>query len=140
MNTRERIEPYVYSHRFNENNYSHNDFLLGHDIGPNSDDFFVKIIYLLSKRATLTIFAEKIRHGKNIVVNQDSIINVGGDFKLGHRNWDSEKAKFLDGILENNYRFGLDLLWEVRKDILFGFGVGKYEKNFLTYFKIKVDY
>lgn len=134
-----RIEPYVYSHRFNENNYSHNSFLLGHDIGPNSDDFFVKIIYLLSKRATLSIFAEKIRHGENPIVDQDTI-NVGGDFRLGHRNWDAEKVKFLDGVLKNSYRFGLDLLWEVRKDILLSLGVGKYEKNFLTYFKIKVDY
>lgn len=134
-----RIEPYVYSHRFNENSYSHNDFLLGHEIGPNSDDFFIKIIYLLSKRAILTIFAEKIRHGKNPIVGSDTI-NVGGDFKLGHRLWDAEKVKFLDGNVESKIRFGFDLLWEVRKDIVLGFGAGKYEKNFLTYFKLKIDY
>ncbi len=134
-----RIEPYVYSHKFNENNYAHNDFLIGHEIGPNSDDFFVKIIYLLSKRATLTLFAEKIRHGQNPVKGNDTI-NVGGDFKLGHRLRDAEKVKFLDGVVENNYRFGFDILSETRKDIFINFGVGKYQKNFLIYFKIKVDY
>lgn len=134
-----RIEPYVYSHRFNENNYTHNGFLLGHKIGPNSDDFFIKIIYLLSKRATLTVFIERTRHGKNPIVGSDTI-NVGGDFNLGHRQFDSKKIKFLDGIVENNFKFGFDLLWEVKKDILLVLGVGKYEKNFLTYFKIKVDY
>lgn len=134
-----RIEPYVYSHRFNENNYTHNGFLLGHLIGPNSDDFFIKIVYLLSKRATLTIFGEKIRHGKNPIADSDTI-NVGGDFNLGHRTWDAERVKFLDGIVENNFRFGFDLVWEIRKDIVLGLGIGKNEKNFLTYLKIKVDY
>jgi len=134
-----RIEPYVYSHKFNENNYTHNGFLLGHQIGPNSDDFFIKIVYLLSKRAILTIFGEKIRHGKNPVAGSDTI-NVGGDFNLGHRIWDAEKVKFLDGIVENNFRFGFDLIWEIKKDIVLGLGIGKNEKNFLTYLKIKVDY
>ncbi|CUS98957.1 capsule assembly Wzi family protein [Candidatus Kryptobacter tengchongensis] len=134
-----RIEPYVYSHRFNENNYTHNGFLLGHEIGPNSDDFFIKIIYLLSKRATLTIFVERTRHGRNPIIESDTI-NVGGDFNLGHRQWDAEKVKFLDGIIENKLKLGFDLLWEIKKDILLGFGAGKYEKNFLTYVKIKVDY
>ncbi len=134
-----RIEPYVYSHRFNENNYTHNGFLIGHEIGPNSDDFFAKIIYLLSKRATLSIFVERIRHGRNPVVGADTI-NVGGDFNLGHRAWDAEKVRFLDGVIEKKFRFGVDLLWEVRKDFMFSFGVGIYEKKFLTYFKLKIDY
>ncbi|CUS86909.1 hypothetical protein JGI12_01011 [Candidatus Kryptonium thompsonii] len=87
----------------------------------------------------MTIFGEKIRHGKNPVAGSDTI-NVGGDFNLGHRIWDAEKVKFLDGIVENNFRFGFDLIWEIKKDIVLGLGIGKNEKNFLTYLKIKVDY
>jgi hypothetical protein len=134
-----RIEPYVYSHRINENNYTHNGFLLGHWIGPNSDDFFIKINYLLSKRTVLSFFAEKIRHGKNQIVRADTL-NVGGDYNLGHRVNDSNTVRFLSGEVEKRYKFGGSLFIEFVKDFFAVFGVEKYEKNFLTYFKIKVDY
>jgi hypothetical protein len=143
-----RIEPYVYSHKYRGNIYSHGGFLIGHYIGPNSDDFFVKIIYLLSGRAFVSFSFENIRSGENRVLPDGRILNYGGDYNLGHRPFDPDRVYFLSGDLKLVRKARFEFDYEIFKDICIRFFLefrvtdfnGKRSEELLTSFKIKIDH
>lgn len=91
-----KIRPYVYGHSVEDyNKYKHYDTMLGHYIGPNSDDWYIRLRYAPHRRLLLQADFENYRHGKNLI-EQD--INVGGDPDLPFRSGqDSEDVPFLAG-------------------------------------------
>jgi hypothetical protein len=67
---------------------------------PNSELIFLEINYRFTNRLTLTTEFTYSNHGANIINNDGSIKNVGGNLQLGHRANDSDNVNFLDGNLE----------------------------------------
>lgn len=108
-----RIQPYVYSHHLAENNFTNNGFVMGHRLGPNSDDALMQIGYRYDHKLRGTLAFEYERHGDNILDASGGLLrNVGGDFLQGHRTVDSEEVTFLDGVLQKTNRIRLNLLYE----------------------------
>lgn len=95
-----RLQPYTFSHRLSRNSFTHYGYNLSTSLQPNSELFFLGISYRFTSRLTLTADFSYSNHGANFVNNDGTIKNVGGDIKLGHRTFDSETTKFLDGELE----------------------------------------
>ena len=118
-----RIEPYVYSHhRSPDRYYAHNDFLLGHPLGPNSDETMLRVVYKPQWQWRLAFEFKRQRYGDNIVDADGRVIrNVGGDFLFPFRpGIDAEDKKFLDGILTENYHYGATVRYEVFRQIIIG--------------------
>ncbi len=96
-----RIEPYVFTHRFHSNNYTHNGYNIALDTDPNSKLFFGKINYRITNRIDVDVSYTYKVHGANpIDTVTGKITNVGGDLNLGHRTQDAEYLKFLEGDIE----------------------------------------
>ncbi len=99
-----RIEPYTYSHRFREdgfyfNSYVHNDFGLGHPLGPNADQALIGATAWLPFRARARASWRYVRKGENPVDPETGeVTNVGGDVRLGEAPADG-RAPFLAGDL-----------------------------------------
>jgi hypothetical protein len=79
---------------------------------PNSELFFLEISYRFTNRLTLTADFSYSNHGSNIVKEDGTVQNVGGDINLSHRTFDSETVKFLDGRLEISRNISLKLFYE----------------------------
>lgn len=107
-----RLEPYTYSHRLSKNSYTHFGYNLGTALQPNSELFFLEISYRFTNRLTLTADFTYSNHGANVVNLDGTIKNVGGDIKLGHRTFDLETVKFLDGNLEIHKSISAKLSYE----------------------------
>ena len=99
-----RIEPYTYTHRFQEdgfffNSYVHNGFVLGHPLGPNADQWLAGLDVWLPLRARGRLEARYVRKGRNPVDPvTGEVTNVGGDVRLGTAPEDGRK-QFLAGDL-----------------------------------------
>lgn len=95
-----KVEPYVFSHgRSRDDNYSSNGVLLGDQIGPNSDSWFLRIDQNPTWRLRLSLSGEFQRKGENIVDPSGHLLeNVGGDFLQPHRDGiDSDTKNWLGG-------------------------------------------
>ncbi len=114
-----RLEPYTFSHRLNRNNFTHYGYNLGANLQPNSELFFLGINYRFTYRLTLTADFSYSNHGANIINSDGTIKNVGGDIKLGHRTFDSETTKFLDGDLEIFRNISTKIFYEPINQISF---------------------
>ncbi|MBI4810099.1 MAG: hypothetical protein HY800_01365 [Ignavibacteriales bacterium] len=107
-----RIEPYVYSNRLSGNSYSNNNIGLGHHLQPNSDEWFFQLSYRPMKEFRAWISYGVARHGENETLDGIIIKNVGGNILQGHRDFDSESVKFLDGALVKSNRFQVRAMYE----------------------------
>ncbi len=96
-----RIDPYVYTHRFQTNSFTSLGYSIGAPIQPNSGTFSGALTYLPYYRLKLTLGLNYTEHGANLIdeVN-NTVVNYGGDISLGHRPFDSERAGFLEGNME----------------------------------------
>ncbi|KAF0151990.1 MAG: hypothetical protein FD143_1459 [Ignavibacteria bacterium] len=94
-----KIRPYVYTHTNEKNSYTAYGELLGHSIGPNSDEILFKADYNLSEWIRLSGSYQYVRSGENIYDNEERLLfNAGGDKFVPHRmNIDSKRIDFLDG-------------------------------------------
>lgn len=119
-----RIRPYVYSHE-NSLSYTHYASLLGHPLGPNSDDLFLEAKYRFSRSAWLALLSEFRRHGANPADR-----NVGGDMHQPHGYGDNLDTKFLTGILEQSNSYGLNFSYELFEGCYFQMGYQfSFDKN-----------
>ena len=107
-----RVEPYVYTHRYFDNNYSNNNIGVGHHLEPNSDEWFIQVNYRPTKKLRSWLTYSGIRHGDNIMVNGQVVKNVGGNILQGHRAIDGEYVRFLDGNLTRRDRYQIQLTYE----------------------------
>lgn len=95
-----RLEPYTYSHRLNRNNFTQLGYNLSSSLQPNSELFLFGIRHRFTNRMSLAVDFTYTNHGANITKEDGTIVNVGGDINLGHRKFDSEVVKFLNGDLQ----------------------------------------
>lgn len=141
-----RIEPYVFSHgRSRENNYSHDGYVLGTSLQPNSENYFIEIEHQADEDWSNSVRMNVSRHGKNIDSANGNYRNVGGDFLLPHRKYDAEKVKFLDGRMEKNIHIEFVSKYEFIRDyfveVQYAFSKNSFqEKNIhLFHFAVRMD-
>ena len=117
-----RIDPYVYAHRFADNNYTSMDFGIGPNIQPNSESYYFDIKFTPYYRLDIDLSYQRINHGANVVdIDENVITNYGGDILLGHRIWDSDDAIFLDGAQETTNHYIFSVKYEPLNNYLFTF-------------------
>ncbi|MDZ7309085.1 MAG: hypothetical protein ONB49_18795, partial [candidate division KSB1 bacterium] len=107
-----RIAPYVYSHTFPINVYKNYGTLLGHPAGPNADWLLAEWLFWGSRRWHLQFSAEHQRHGANPVDR-----NVGGDVDRPFHVTDSQRVRFLDGIVERRLTLRLQAGYELLRNL-----------------------
>lgn len=112
-----RIKPYVYSHSYQDyNKYKHYDTILGHYIGPNSDELLLRLRRRFSKFLQLALEYQNYRHGSN---PEDR--NVGGDPDQPWESGDAIDATFLDGIQRKQQTYGISVQYELVRNLLVEF-------------------
>lgn len=130
-----KIRPYVYTHFDPENKYTAFGVILGHPMGPNADQLFLKMNYNFSSRVSANLELQKIRKGENVYNSKGELVfNAGGSvFDTFVAERDSDKAYFLDGVRVNDYSVRLNLTYEPLLNYTFDFNyVYNISKN-LTY-------
>lgn len=115
-----KIRPYVYSHKSMMDNYTSYGQLVGHRIGPNSDEIFLKAAYNINEWIRPSLSYSYIRAGENIYENGELVKNVGGDPFVPFRQYiDSETAVFLDGNRVNSTEIIFNTRIEPVRDFIF---------------------
>jgi len=108
-----RIRPFVYSHRYPINVYAHFSTGLGHQNGPNTDEWFIRAEHDASRRLKLSAEFSFLRHGAN-----PPGVNVGGDINLPHRGGiDPDEVGFLEGDVEETTSFKFNFSYEVFRNL-----------------------
>ena len=115
-----KIDPYVFSHRFLDNNYTNSDFNLGSNLMPNSTSTNLFIYYRPHYRINLFAGYTYTIHGANIKDEYgNTLVNYGGDTMLGYRVGDSEEVYLLNGDKEIFREFQLSASFEPIKNWIF---------------------
>jgi hypothetical protein len=134
------IDPYVYAHRFEKNNYTSMDIGVGPNIQPNSESYYWDVKYKPHYRVELAISYQYIKHGANKVnQNGDVLVNYGGDILVGHRPFDSDNVIFLDGIRDITNHLIFTAKYEPFKNYIFTFRTDYIKnelENFVQYNKV----
>lgn len=82
-----RIEPFVYTHWQRLNTFEQRDQSLGHFLGPNADQFEVRVKKWLPLRAWVQASFRNVRKGFNpLNAENNEIENVGGNLLQGRGN------------------------------------------------------
>ncbi|MBS1260994.1 MAG: hypothetical protein MAG453_00312 [Calditrichaeota bacterium] len=103
-----RIRPYVYSHKYEINRYTHLGTGLGYPSPPNSDNLLLGWRQQLARAAALTVTGSVYRHGAN-----PSGVNLGGDLRRSDQEPDARKtAPFLAGDRETRRQLAVKLALE----------------------------
>ncbi|MFA7228073.1 MAG: capsule assembly Wzi family protein [Melioribacteraceae bacterium] len=116
-----RIRPYVYSHVSLKNSYTAWDQILGHGIGPNSDEILARVSWNINEWIRFNFDYQYIRHGENILDSQGNLsFNAGGDVLVSHRtNVDPVRIEFLDGDRINTNIFTVNFKFEPVRQFIF---------------------
>ena len=116
-----RVDPYFYTHRLENNNFTNLNYSLADFLEPNSDVINFSVHYRPHYRVNLKTELLFKRHGANQIQADGSIVNRGGDIALGFRTFDSPNASFLDGDLEYTTRVNLYADYEPFNNYLLSF-------------------
>ncbi len=112
-----RVNPIVYTHRFNVDNFTHAQSNIGSFLYPNSDYIHFSVSGALTSRLSYRVYADRVRHGLNYIDNDDHYRNVGGDMyrpdTLSNGHSIEQELAFLDGIVETEKKIGLNLTYRV---------------------------
>lgn len=95
-----KIDPYVFTHRISDHNFTNSNYSLGTDIPPNSSSGIFNIFYRPHHRINIQLGYTYSVHGENLIDENGYTINFGGDINLGHRIGDSENVRLLNGEKE----------------------------------------
>jgi hypothetical protein len=126
-----QIQPYVFSHRIPDNNFSTYGYMLGFPIQPNSVLGAVKLAYHPNRYVVCNLSGLFGVHGKNETDGSGNITkNFGGDFRVGYREGDAITVHLLDGVRENMYQVAFETRFEYIKDIVFYFNVNRGNLDF----------
>jgi len=118
-----RIEPHVYSHHRDPFvHHEHDGFLLGHPLGPNSDELLTRIVWRPAWQWNISVDFTRERHGDNLYDDTGELIrNVGGDVYVPwDRDRDSQYKKFLDGAVSERFHYRADVRYEVFRQLHLG--------------------
>lgn len=107
-----RIEPYVYSNRLQGNAFTNGGTVLGHLLGPNSDEWLLRLVARPAHWLRGSLGVRRVRHGANVVENGVVLLNAGGDPLAGHRTGDGDSAEFLGGVLTETRSLEARAWWE----------------------------
>lgn len=128
-----KIRPYVYSHRTEADSYTSYGQIVGHKIGPNSDEIFLKTAYNINEWIRPSLSYSYIRSGENVYEDGVLIKNVGGDAFQPFRNEvDSETAEFLDGNRINSTEIIFSTRIEPVRDIIFDISYNYISRDHVT--------
>lgn len=117
-----RVEPYTFSHFSPKNNYTNDNFQIGSELQPNSEQIGVLMQYWYGERFPVKLDLKYIKHGANEYDGEGNMIkNVGGDARFTRRDpdfqtgfpGDSYEVTFLDGMLEKKISITLSFGYEV---------------------------
>jgi len=114
-----RVQPYTFSHgRSRDNSYGSDGRILGTQIGPNADSWFLRIDHMLTHRIFASIQAQIQRNGENVNSSSGVLLrNVGGDFLQPHRDSDSTIVEFLDGNLVRTFALQAQVSYQIVRQI-----------------------
>ena len=90
-----QLRPFIYTHQFPVNVYTHWTSPLGYRYPPNSRTFFFSLRYRPHRRAAIEAIWTRLLHG-----NSTEYYNTGGDILVPHAANTPEDAPFLAGVLE----------------------------------------
>ncbi|CAN5493953.1 hypothetical protein BH23BAC4_BH23BAC4_05720 [soil metagenome] len=114
-----RIEPFVYTHRFLVdgsfyNSYVHNDYGLGHPLGPNTDQWAAGLRGWLLFGLRGEVIGRYVRRGENFIDPETGeLVNVGGDVRDGRQPPFADLTKqFLGGDRFEGPGLSANLTWE----------------------------
>jgi len=143
-----RLDPYMYTHRTNKNQYTHFGMPLGHKLNPNSDEIAIKLDYWPHHRINVRSLVQLQRSANGLKYDKEGkvIVNYGGDYSEGQ---EIQGIKFLDGNRINRSIYTLDITYEFirqyylkfhyqRRMINNIFESKKYHEN-IFYFVIEVN-
>ena len=109
-----RIEPWIYTHKIPINILRHFDAPLGHSLGPNSDRWRLMVERRWTRDIATSLAFARSRHGDNVLLEDGTIINVGGDLHRGWRPGDQRDDKdFLDGNVGRHSLLTAGLDWRL---------------------------
>lgn len=101
-----KIDPYVFTHRIHNNNYTNSYYNLGSNLQPNSSSINFWLYYRPHYRVNIETGFKITQHGANLLdYGGNVIVNYGGDILVGHRPNDSEIVYFLTGKRETLREF-----------------------------------
>ena len=117
-----RLNPFVYTHRFNKDAYANWGLSLGHALPPNSDEIALKFNYNISNRAKISLKYQFQRSADGIYYDSvnKQIINYGGNLNRG----DGDKNiynTFLLGDRTNRNIFTANIIFEPIKQYFLEF-------------------
>ena len=99
-----RIEPYVYTHWDTINIYTHKTYLIGYQLGPNSDNAFLQLSYRINRDIEVDGFSLRQRKG-------DGAADTNTRPETGTRKY------FLKGTVEDRRLYGLTIRDQLRTDL-----------------------
>jgi hypothetical protein len=115
-----KIDPYVYTHRFEDNNFTNGGYNLASELEPNSSSTNIILHYRPHYRVNLSLGFRYYVHALNEMDENGNIIkNNGADINIGHREIDSDKIYFLNGDKEYTRTFNLNTTYEPIKNWIF---------------------
>jgi Capsule assembly protein Wzi len=91
-----RLNPFVYSHRENNNSYTNWSLPLGHELNPNSDEHAFRLGFDLGSILQLSLTYKIQRTGENYLDSLGNLVNVGSDI-LNGKGDNLMENKFLNG-------------------------------------------
>ncbi len=111
-----RIEPYTFTHRIDELSYTNFNLPLATDQPPNSYRIDFLISSDLSPYLNFKTHYSFTKWGKNYIQN-GKLVNVGGSIHFGKQETDQDTVNFLDGKIERINSLGIDLTYEIIRNI-----------------------
>ncbi len=126
------IDPYFYSHKYYDNNFTNLSFNLADNFQPNSLNISFRYLFSFTENLDVHFSYLYVKHGANEVdENGNLIVNYGGDILQGHRITDSEYVKFLDGITETTNSLKIGVRYEVIRnyDLTCEYVISDYSKE-----------
>lgn len=102
-----RIQPYVYTHFKEINTYTNYNNVIGHWLGPDSDDVYFELAKQAHKTLRFAVSWEQRRRGE------------GNDLSKNEPPAD-DRINFLSGVVERNRYYALSAQWQVFRDAFLG--------------------
>ncbi len=115
-----RIEPFVYSHFFHNNTYTHDTYIIGDDLPPNSDQWVFSATHWHDHRLMFRITYQYRRHGDNLAAADGTLIKNNGADPAFTKDYlrDGDLAPFLEGPRNEEHLGGLLIRYEPLRNII----------------------
>ena len=97
-----RMLPWVYSHYIQTQTYESDGYLLGHYIGQNADQIYLKLEYRVLPQARVSLFYDYVRKG--------GLEDI-------HFQYELPSPHFLYGTVTRNTQYGIDIIYEPYHDL-----------------------